>query len=204
MNEAVKIVDVFIPITPGRKLRVAALLTQALPGLILVLAAIDSPRETIGAALLSAFSFVAGLFIIYSSVKEFKFPGVGKKPGTDMIAVLSGFLLIAEGSKMFDAVKEFQPAHLYFLAGAIFIFKGVMLPDKELRRGFLISENLIVFKGAPLSRKIKMERTGLENIYNSGNTINFKYESGSIQTVQVSNAENLPALAAELKNTILS
>ncbi len=199
MNEEVKETQVFIPLIPNRKMRLVAMISEALPGLVLTLAAFDGPRVTVLDVLLNGFSFLSGLLIIFFSVKAYKQQGNNKKFDTDIISVLSGFMVIAQGTQMFDAVKEFQPAHLYFLAGAIFIFKGVMLPVKKTRKGFTISENSIEYKAAPLQSKITLERKGLAEVSNSGNKLNFSYSSGEVSTLYLRGTENPSALVSELK-----
>ncbi len=153
--------EIFIPSEPDQKRRFGLMISQALPGFMLILSVVGTQPDMVGALLLNAFCIIAGSLLVFFSVREYKFPGKGKKPGIDSVMVFSGLIIIAQGAQVFDAPKGFQPAHLYFLAGAIFIFKGVMFPESKIKRGFIISENSIEFRDSLFKSSIKLSRENL-------------------------------------------
>jgi hypothetical protein len=195
--------EIFIPVFPDKSRRFGMMVSQAMPGFVLAISVAGTDMATVGNFLLNAFCLVSGVLVIFFAVREYKFPGNGRKPGTDMVTVFTGLLVIAQGSQIFDALKGFQPAHLYFSAGALFIFKGVMLPESKIRRGFIISHDTVVYKRSLFRSSVKISGMDLADIYLTGNTVNFLYKSGDIKMVSLKGEINPDEMVVLLKKNLL-
>ncbi len=181
---------VFIPLLPDKKKRFGMMLATAIPGLVLFMSALSSSNETVLLSGIKFFSCIAAFLVIIASVREFLKPGSVTIMGIDTITVFTGFLIIALGANMYNALKGFQPAHGYFLAGFITIFKGVMVPEKKIKRGFTVTEKEIRFNKSLFSKIVKLPISGLTKIEYSENEIHFYYADNSRQSVSVSGSSN--------------
>ena len=182
--------EIFIPMLPDKKKRFGMMLATAIPGLVLFMSAISSSHETVLLSGIKFFSCLAAIIVVIVSVKEFIKPGSASFMGADTITVFTGFLIIALGANMYDAMKGFQPAHGYFLAGFIAIFKGVMVPEKKIKRGFTVSQNEITFKSSLFGKPTKLPIQGLSKIEYAENKIHFFYADKSQQSVKILGSSN--------------
>ena len=194
--------ETFIPVFPDKTRRRGIMISQALPGFVLALSVLGTHPVKVGEYLLNAFCFVSGILVIFFSVREFIFPGKGKKPGTDMVTVFTGLLVIAQGAQVFDALKDFQPAHLYFLAGTIFIFKGVMLPESKIKRGFTISDIEVTYHKSLFRANVKFPVKDLEAVYLKGNVLQFQYRENEIKTLHLKGKTALNELVVALNQEL--
>ncbi|MDQ3050229.1 MAG: hypothetical protein M3Q95_05030 [Bacteroidota bacterium] len=195
--------EVFIPLTPGKKQRVGMLISNSLPGFLLVLAVIGNDPGTVGALLFNAFCFISGILVVFFSIQQFRLHWKGNPSRADMVTVLTGLLLIAQGALIFDAAKEFQPAHLYFIASAMLIFKGVMFPEAKIRRGFIISSDKIAYTSGPFRKNVLLPATNISDVVASGNKIVFHYTGEETTAVKIWGSINNNGLAAALKQELL-
>lgn len=195
--------EVFIPVKAGKKQRFAMLISNGMPGLLLVLSVIGNDPETVGALVLNAFCFLSGILVFFFSVRQYKKYGQSNPSRTDMVTVFTGLLLIAQGSLIFDAIKGFQPAHLYFIAAAMLIFKGVMFPESKIRRGFIITPGEITYASGPFRKKVKLSSSNLSDIVASGNKIIFHYTGEKTSQVKIWGSDVNNELANSLKQELL-
>ncbi len=194
--------EVFIPMLPDKKKRFGMMLATAIPGVVLFMSALSSSNDTVLLSGIKFFSCIAGLLVVIASVREFVKPGSVTIMGVDTITVFTGFLIIALGANMYDAMKGFQPAHGYFLAGFITIFKGVMVPERKIRRGFTVMENEISFKKTLFGSPTLIPISGLTKIEYSDNKIHFHYADTTQKSVPTSGSSN-GAQMAEALNQLL-
>ena len=195
--------EVFIPVIPDRRTQFGKMVSGAAPGFILAISVIGSDPATVGAFILNLITFIFGALVIFFAIREFKSPGKATQPGSDMVSVFTGLLLITQGAQMFDALKGFQPAHMYFVAAALFIFKGVMFPESKIKKGYLISGEFISYSISPFKSTIKLPRQHLNDIYKSEKVINFGYAEGVIKTVKMKGVSNLDEMVVALKQELL-
>lgn len=193
--------NVFIHMLPGKRMRFGMMMSTLIPGLILILSVVSSINKNEGILWLKIFSALAGVLVIFASVREFKKPGSSKFMGADTTTVFTGFLILAQGSNMFNALKGFQPAHGYFLAGFFVIFKGVMVPEKKLQRGFIVTEDEIKFR-ASFVRLKRIPIADLKSIDFANGIINFEYSNSETLHVPVKRAANGPEMAASLNDLV--
>src|SRR4030095_3155324 len=153
---------VYIPVIVTRRIQFGKMIFNAMPGILLMLSVVGRKPGTVGEMLLNIVCLIAGLSLIFVSVRSFRKSSNFK--GFDTVSVFTGFLLIAQGSLMYDAYKGFQPASLYFVAATIFIFKGVMLPESGMRRGFFVSETNVVYRKSPVKSLVKINRDLISDI----------------------------------------
>ncbi|HMT30151.1 MAG TPA: hypothetical protein PKD91_12810 [Bacteroidia bacterium] len=195
--------EVFIPMLPSQRMRFGLMLSTALPGVILMMSAISSKHDTLPLLAIKFFSCLAAFMVIFTSIREFKKPGSYKWMGADTITVFTGFMIIALGANMYNAFKGFQPAHGYFLAGFITIFKGVMVPEKKIKRGFTVTESEVRFNRSFLSGTKKIPVEGISKIELIGHEIVFKYSNNSEHRISVSKAANGSQMADSLRQLLM-
>ncbi len=195
--------EVFIPVKAGKKQRIAQLFSNGIPGLLLVISVIGNKPETVGALVLNAFCFLSGILVCFFSVRQYKNHGQPNVSRADMVTVFTGLLLIAQGSLIFDAIKGFQPAHMYFIAAAIMIFKGVMFSESKIRRGFIITPGEVTYASGPFRKKVKLSSSYLSDIAASGTKIIFRYNDDKTTQVKVPGSEGTIELAEALKHELL-
>jgi len=203
MSEVIADNEYFIPIIPTKTRRFGIMILQALPGFALMLSVIGTNPATVGAVLLNAFCLISGLVVTGLSIFSYIRPNRIKSPEPDMIAVLTGLLLITQGTQLFDALKDFQRAHLYFIAAALFIFIGVMFPGSKIKKGFLISDERVKYSSSPFRKSIVFPIKSLKDISLSGSTIVFSYSTGEIKKVILQGVENSKELLDSLKSRLL-
>ena len=191
---------VYIQMLPGKRMRFGIMMSTLIPGLVLILSVVSSINKNEGILWLKILSALAGILVIFASVREYKKPGASKFMGADTTTVFTGFLILAQGSNMFNALKGFQPAHGYFLAGFFVIFKGVMFPEKKMQRGFIVSEDEIKFRASFLRLIKKIPVADLKSIDFANGIINFKYNNSETLQVPVKRAANGPEMAASLND----
>lgn len=179
------------------------MLATAIPGVVLLMSALSSSNETVVLSGIKFFSCIAGLLVVIASVKEFIKPGSVTIMGVDTITVFTGFLIIALGANMCDALKGFQPAHGYFLAGFITIFKGVMVPERKIRRGFTVMENEISFKKTLFGSPTLIPISGLIKIGYTNNNIHFHYSDTTQKSVSISGSSNGVQMAEALNQLLI-
>jgi hypothetical protein len=196
--------EVFIPVTPSKKTRFGAMVSYAIPGFVLMLSVTSANPLILLDYLLNGFCFTAGFLVVFFSIREFMYPGKGKKPGFDTVAVFTGLLVIAQGAQIFNALKGFQPAHLYFIAGFIFIFKGVMLPESKIKRGYIISEHQIIYKRSLIRPTVKLARKNISDIYRKDNTINFSYNDGTTRVINMQGKTGLDEIVSSLQKEVVA
>lgn len=181
---------IFIPLLPGKGRRRGMMLSTAMPGAILILSTLSHSAETVGGLLLKIFSIGSGLAVVILSVMEFRKPGSNRWMGVDMISVLTGFLIIAQGAAAYHPQKDFQPAHLLFLAGFFYIFKGYMFPEAKLKKGFTVNDNEIIFKRSFMSAEKKISRINFKGISMEGNDIIFQMNESENIRISLKGAAN--------------
>ncbi len=192
--------DVFIPVLPEKPVQKSSTLVNALPGFLLMLSVIGRRPATVGELLFNVFCFVAGIAVISVAIRSYKLAKVWK--GADTIIVLSGLLLIAQGSLMFDALKGFQPAHLYFITATIFIFKGYLFPASTIRRGFLITDDHIIASITAVKQTVKIERENLEELNLIDDVLNFIFNDGTEITIKMEGVVNKQEVLDSLKTEL--
>src|SRR5688572_642773 len=115
----------FIPLKPSRRKLIAMMVINSIPGILLIISVVCHHPKTVGALLLSVICVISGIVVILLALRKYWYRGKSKLPGTDTVSIIAALLIIAQSSMMFDAQREFQLAHILFLAAAIYIFKGV-------------------------------------------------------------------------------
>lgn len=203
MSDIIADNEYYIPIIPSNSRQMGNMIARALPGFALIVSVIGTNPATVGAVLLNAFCLISGLLVIGLSIFSYIRPYKIKSPEPDMVAVLTGLLLITQGTQLFDAIKDFQPAHLYFAAAALFIFKGVMFPGSKIKKGFLISDETVKYSSSPFRKSIVYSSKNLQDISLSGNTIVFRYLTGKIKKVILRGVVNSNEILDSLKNRLL-
>ncbi|MBL0341016.1 MAG: hypothetical protein IPP71_08890 [Bacteroidetes bacterium] len=191
----------FIPLLPGSRRRFGIMMSTLIPGFVLILSVLTSFQSNQGLVLLKLFSAIAGFLVVFSSIREDKKPGSTTWMGTDTITVFTGFLILAQGS-MYHALKGFQPAHGYFLAGFIIIFKGVMVPEKKIKRGFTVTEFTVKFKNSLLMPAKSFPVEGMSKIEFKEDTIYFIYADSSTLSASVKSAANGKEMTKELNEMV--
>jgi hypothetical protein len=168
--------EIFIPLVPGINRRRGLMISTLVPGALLILSSLSPGGSTIGSVLLKIFNITAGGLVVFASVREFRKPGSMKWFGADMIMVLTGFLIIAQATSAFKLEKGFQPAHLLFVAAAITIFKGVMVPESKINRGCKINGSSIELKVSFL-KTIKFDLSELKQLELIDNKLLFQMQN---------------------------
>lgn len=167
------------------------MISSAMPGALLIVSAIGMQTGTVGELLLKLFSLLSGGLVIYISIKDFQKPGSSRWLGADMTMVFTGFLILAIGSRAFDPMRGFQPAHLYFLTAFLMIFKGVMFPDAKIKRGFLVGKEDIVFRKRAFGQSVVIAAPYLNDIRIVESSISFVPLSGAPLNIDLTGYEML-------------
>lgn len=196
--------SIFIVSEPTEKLRLIKLISEVFPGLLLVLSVAGSHPEIIGTLLLNVFCIIAGTVVIIFAIRAFLKKASVNKSRTDMVNVMAGLLLIAQGSLVYNAYRDFQPSHFYFIAAFVLIFKGVMFPESKIKRGFTISDEEIIYTSSPYKAPVKIVKENLETISLEGNRMYFRYLNGTVKIVKLWGVENPGQLNSELKAAIFN
>ena len=182
---------VHVPLQPGKSKRLGIFISGALPGVLLILSAIEMQTDTMGELLLKLFSILSGGMVVFISFRAYQKPGSARWLGADMTMVFTGFLILTIGSRSFDAISGFQPAHLYFLTAFMMIFKGVMFPDAKIKRGFLIGKNDILFKKRAFGKSIVIPESHFQDIRANKEILSFMPPSGEPLNIDLTGYEHL-------------
>ena len=182
---------IHVPLQPGKTKRKGLFISSALPGILLIVSALEMNTDTIGELLLKIFSILSGGMVVFISVRAYRNPGSARWLGADMTMVFTGFLILAIGSRAYDAFRGFQPAHLYFLTAFLMIFKGVMFPDAKIRRGFLVGSKDILFSKRAFGQPLVIPEVNTVHINVNQENISFVSASGETINIDLKGYEHL-------------
>ncbi len=195
--------DVYIPLVPNKRRRFGLMLANVFPAVAIISTAFSSPMDNTSQILVKVFSILTGVLVIYSSVKSYQKPGPNKLFGADTGFMFTGFMMIAQGGNMFNALKGFQPAHLYFLAGFILIVKGFLFPDSRIKRGFIIHENEVKFKKSLLLSSNTVPANSVIDVQYVESNMVFTYPNNHSEKIRVANVSNGSEMAAALRMELI-
>lgn len=188
----------FIPLQPDKKRRFKQMMAASVPAFVLISASFNVPAETYGSVILKYFNIVAGVIILAVNYMGYKYPEKKRILGLDMTLVLSGLLILAQGASSYDPFNGFQPTHLVFMAGTLFIFKGVMLPEAKIKRGFTITENEIIFREKYFSKNVIINRDELIKIIQEKRCFQLLLSNKKIIEINMKDYENTDFIFSEL------